>query len=178
MTERKSQSTKEECLQSLILKQKQVIFGSLTVVALYLLFWYLLVYNQIVFPIFQGDYEIVDLVSLGLQRQLFWGVVALSSFIGYYQFLVVVNRRKSFSWLFKLIFGGFVLVQTVSITRTADTIRWIAGLEEQGRMPIESPTLHGFVSSWLPLIVLVVCSIVWLVYLCLFIEKTTKDVKG
>ena len=173
MSEKKREPAHEVCLQSLIFRRKALTLISLLFVISALVLQFLL-YNP-------TDYQTVpeesvnDLLNFGLQRQLFWGVVALSSFIGYFQFLVVVNRRKSFSWLFKSIFLGFVFLQTISIARVANSMRWVALLEKSHGIPVESRFLLDFIPRWFSLFVSIICFILWLFYLCLFVERMTCD---
>jgi hypothetical protein len=165
---------KEKCLQRLIRDEWLLTVFSLLTVLVWLFYWYFVIHAQIDFP---NDFEysnFEDLVSMGMQRQLFWAVVALSSFIGFFEFLGAVTRHKNFSWLHKLVSIGFAFATTFSVTRIADSYKWVAILEERGGIPIESPSVHGFIFSWLPVLVFPFCLFMWFLFLCFLIEKTVQ----
>ena len=161
----------EKCLQSLIREEPGLTVVSIGVVLVWLALWLFLIQSQVGSEVPEGNnYE--GLVGLGVQRQLFWAVVVLSSFIGYFEFLgVVKSNRKSFVWVYEVVFGGFVFALTAGVTRIADQIKWVAVLEQQGSMLTESPFLHKVVLDFLPFIVVPLCLLMWLIYLCLFIDK-------
>lgn len=167
----------EKCSQSLILhEERRLTTASLAIVLGWLVFWLFRIHSYVGSEVITGNYQsLVDLVGLGTQRQLFWAVVALSSFIGYFEFLgVVKSDRKSFIWLYEVIFIGFVFALTASVTRIADQIKWVDGLEQQGRIPTESPFLHAGVMDFLPFIVMSLCLLMWFVFLCLLIDKMKR----
>lgn len=162
-------------MQSLIREERWLTVVSFLVVFVWLLFWLFSIHANIVSPVRKPDYPYEDLVSLSLQKQLFWAVVALSSFVGYFEFLgVVKGERKSFIWVYEVVFGGFAFALTVSVTRIADQIKWVAGLEKLASIPIESPSTHEAVLVSIPFLVFSVCLLIWFVYLCLLIDKMKR----
>ena len=122
MSETKRKSARDVCLQNLILRRKVLTSISLLIVISALVLQFL-IYDPTAYQTAPKE-SVNDLVNYALQRQLFWGVVALSSFIGYFQFLVVVSKRISFSWLFRLIFLGFVCHYNLSYLEDCPENLW------------------------------------------------------
>lgn len=166
---------REESLWSLIRKNIKFTILSLLAVVFIIVFWYLSDYTQNVFPIDTREYLIEDLINLGLQRQLFWGVIALTLFFGFFQFLGMVNKRKNSSRLFEMVFVCFMIALTFSITKIADSYRWIAELERQGDIPVITTIYHEAFLQGLPIIISIFCLILCSAFFCLFIERITRN---
>lgn len=175
MSEKANQSSREKCLQSLIHEEWKLTACSFAIVLAWLFYWDFCIHLGMVFPpTIPARLNIENLINTGMQKQLFWAVVALSSFIGFFQFLEAITKRKSFSWLYKSIFKGFTFTTTFSVTRIADQYKWVFGWERLGNVPIESPCVHEFILKLLPAIVPLFCLLLWFVYLCLFVERITR----
>lgn len=168
----------EKCLQRLIREEWLLTVFSLLAILTWLFYWYFGIHAKIGFPSALGYSNYEDLVSIGLQRQLFWAVVALSAFIGFFEFLGAITRQKSFSWLHKLVSIGFAFATTFSVTRIADSYKWVAMLEERGGIPMESPNIHGFIFSWLPVLVFPFCLFILFLFLCFLIEKMVQNTEA